>query len=176
MAAKTRKKAEDKEKTGNGYYGDVGQFRVMTVCDGPPDPVYLDSPKDVLKFWQEFVVPSSWYDPEKEQMVVVIVTTRNRLRGWNLVSVGCLNETTAHPREVLRPVIVYAGYGFLIVHNHPSGDPSPGVADREFTERIAKAAELLQLRMHDHVIIGHRGNYFSFLESGMMFKVPTTFS
>ena len=75
----------------------------------------------------------------------------------------------------LRPVIIGAAYGFLLVHNHPSGDPSPSRADRELTERIKKAAELMQLRFVDHVIVTDAAHLipgcapcFSFREAGLI--------
>lgn len=89
------------------------------------------------------------------------------------ISQGTVNQTTCHPRDVLRPVITNQAYGFVLVHNHPSGDPSPSLADDEMTKCIIKAAELMQVRFVDHIIIGQsldgRDPYYSYRESSDLF-------
>ena len=74
------------------------------------------------------------------------------------------------PRDILRPIILHSAYGFILAHNHPSGDPSPSKADRELTRRLRDAAANMQVRFVDHVIIGRpatgRQPWFSFRESG----------
>ena len=150
-------------------YSNLGQFRVLSVADQPPPPpLLLDAPDSVVEAWRTLVVPNPWFDPEKEHMVVFVLNTRLGLKGWNVVSVGTVNETTCHPREVLRPVLVAAGHGFVVVHNHPSGDPSPSSADREVTNRLRDAAALMQVRLIDHIIVGSNGRHFSFREAGMV--------
>lgn len=108
----------------------------------------------------------------QEQVLVVPVDTRLRHMGTSVVSMGTVNESSAHPREILRPVITRGAYGFILVHNHPSGDPSPSRADEAITRRVADAASLMQIRFIDHVIIGRpapgRSPYFSFREAGLL--------
>ncbi len=105
-----------------------------------------------------------------ESLRVVLVTSRLRHSATFEVSRGTVNETLAHPREILRPVITHAAHGFVLVHNHPSGDPAPSQADRELTARVRDAAQLLQVRFVDHVIIGRpaagREPWFSFRAAG----------
>lgn len=106
----------------------------------------------------------------QEELHVVLLDTRLHAMGTVSVSLGTVNETIAHPRDILRPVIVRAAYGFMLLHNHPSGDPSPSRADENLTRRIKDAAELLQVRFIDHIIIGRptptRPGWYSFRESG----------
>jgi len=108
----------------------------------------------------------------QEQVVVATLDTRLRLVGSTMVSLGTVNESSAHPREILRPVITRGAAGFIVVHNHPSGDPSPSRADEIVTRRIIEAADLMQIEFHDHVIIGKpspgRNAYFSFREAGII--------
>lgn len=89
------------------------------------------------------------------------------------ISQGTVNQTTCHPRDVLRPVITSQAYGFVLVHNHPSGDSSPSRADDQMTQRILTAAELMQVRFIDHIIIGQsidgKDPYYSYRESGNLF-------
>lgn len=107
-----------------------------------------------------------------ESLRVVLLDTRLRATRFVTISDGSLNETIAHPRDILQPAVLHRAYAFHLVHNHPSGDPSPSRADRELTRRIAGAADLLQVKLLDHVIIGspsdHHAPYFSFQEAGLL--------
>ena len=108
----------------------------------------------------------------KESLRVILLDTRYHLKRVEEVSVGSVNESIAHPRDVFRPAVVSSAYAVIVVHNHPSGDPSPSQADHSLTRRLAEAAELLQIKLLDHVIIGApaEGNpgYFSFKEAGVL--------
>ncbi len=108
----------------------------------------------------------------QEQVVVAVLDSRLRHMGTSVVSVGTVSQATAHPREILRPVITRGAYGFILIHNHPSGDPSPSRADEEITRSLVKAAALMQVRFLDHVIIGRpssgRLGYYSFREAGIV--------
>ncbi len=110
---------------------------------------------------------------DRERLYVLLVNTRHRLIRMERVSVGSLSESVAHPREILRPALIHSAFGFVLAHNHPSGDPSPSEADRRLTRRIHEAADLLQLRLLDHVIIGapapdRAAPYYSFKENGLL--------
>ncbi len=108
----------------------------------------------------------------KESLRVVLLDTRFHLIKLEEISLGSVNESIAHPREVFRPALVYSAYAIIVVHNHPSGDPSPSQADHSLTRRLREAAELLQIKLLDHVIIGApaegRAPYFSFKEVGVL--------
>lgn len=107
-----------------------------------------------------------------ETALVVTLNSRLGHTSTTTVSIGTVNETTAHPREILRPVITRNAYAFLLIHNHPSGDPTPSNADYRITERLAEAAGIMQIRMIDHMIIGSpsagRLPYFSFRAAGLI--------
>ncbi len=109
---------------------------------------------------------------EKESLRVLLLDTRYQLREIVQISLGSVNESIAHPREIFRPAIASSAYAVIVVHNHPSGDPSPSAADHSLTRRLAEAAELLQIKLLDHVIIGApaegRAAYFSFREAGVL--------
>lgn len=108
----------------------------------------------------------------RESLRVILLNTRFHLIRVEEVSLGSMNESIAHPREVFRPALVYAAYAVIVVHNHPSGDPSPSQADHSLTRRLREAAELLQIRLLDHLIIGSpaegRLPYFSFKEAAIL--------
>ena len=108
----------------------------------------------------------------KESLRVVLLDSKLRLLCVEQVSLGSLNECLAHPREILRPAVLHNAFAFILVHNHPSGDPSPSDADRRVTMRMAEAAKMLQINFFDHVILGspsaERAPYFSFREAGVI--------
>ena len=130
-----------------------------------------DTPLDTPELIHEFFAPQLRHLAQ-EQVVVAVLDTRLRHIGTTVVSVGTVSESNAHPREILRPVITRGAYGFILIHNHPSGDPSPSRADEIVTRRLVEAAALMQVKFLDHVIIGKpspgRAPYFSFREAGLV--------
>ena len=108
----------------------------------------------------------------KESLRVILLDTKYHLLRIEEVSLGSINESIAHPRDVFRPAIISSAYAVIVVHNHPSGDPSPSQSDHSLTRRLSEAAELLQIRLLDHIIIGApaegRAPYFSFKEAGVL--------
>jgi DNA repair protein RadC len=109
---------------------------------------------------------------DREWLRVVILNVKQQLIKVATVSQGSVNASLAHPREVFKPAIVLSAYSFILVHNHPSGDPSPSEADMRLTRRILEASRILQINLLDHVIIGAptpgRSSYFSFKEGGVI--------
>jgi DNA repair protein RadC len=107
-----------------------------------------------------------------ESLRVVLLDTRYRLIRVEKVSLGSVNESIAHPREVFRPALIASAYAVIVVHNHPSGDASPSQTDHSLTRRLAEAAELLQIKLLDHIVIGtptdRSPGYFSFKEAGVL--------
>jgi len=108
----------------------------------------------------------------KESLRVILRDTRYHLIRVEEVSVGSVNESIAHPRDVFRPAVIASAYAVIVVHNHPSGDSSPSQTDHSLTRRLAEAAELLQIKLLDHIIIGapseQSPGYFSFKETGVL--------
>lgn len=108
----------------------------------------------------------------KESLRVILLDTRYRLIRVEEISLGSINESIAHPRDVFRPAVIASAYAVVVVHNHPSGDASPSQTDHSLTRRLAEAAELLQIKFLDHIIIGAPGErspgYFSFKEAGVL--------
>jgi DNA repair protein RadC len=130
-----------------------------------------DTPLNSPELIHEFFAPQLRHLAQ-EQVVVAVVDARLRHIGTTVVSMGTVSETTAHPREILRPVITRGAHGFVLIHNHPSGDPSPSRADELVTRRLVEAATLMQVEFLDHVIIGKlspgRSAYYSFREAGIV--------
>jgi DNA repair protein RadC len=108
----------------------------------------------------------------QESLRVVLLNTRHRLMRLVNVSIGSVNESIADPREIFRPAVIHNAFAMILVHNHPSGDPSPSESDRRLTTRVRECADLLRVRLLDHVIIGRPAPdhppYFSFKEHGLL--------
>jgi len=100
---------------------------------------------------------------EKEHFAVLMLDTKNRPIKEEIVSIGTLNASIVHPREIFRSAIKEGANSVIIAHNHPSGDPKPSVADRKITEDLINAGDVLNIKVLDHVIIGKDG-YWSFNE------------
>jgi DNA repair protein RadC len=140
----------------------------LTTVRVMEDAHRCDDASEAARAWQKSVTTASWYDPMKEMLVAFLLDTRNHLSSMNLVSIGSVSETVAHPREILRPAILCSAQSIVIMHNHPSGNASPSEADRQFTRRLRDACEIFRITLMDHLIITERGEFFSFRESGML--------
>lgn len=108
----------------------------------------------------------------RESLRVILLDTRYHLIRVEQISLGSMNESIAHPREVFRPAFLSSAHAIIVVHNHPSGDPSPSQADHSLTRRLAEAAALMQIKLLDHIIIGAPADgrlpYYSFREAGIL--------
>ena len=102
-----------------------------------------------------------------EEFHVAVLDAQHRLERDVTVTRGILNSSLVHPREVFREAIAERAAAIILVHNHPSGDPTPSPDDRTVTEQLVAAGRLLDIPVHDHVIIG-RGRYASFAEAGLL--------
>jgi DNA repair protein RadC len=122
----------------------------------------IRSPRDVVA-----VFASRLEDLPVEEFHVAVLDAQHRLERDITVTRGILNSSLVHPREVFREAIAERAAAIILVHNHPSGDPSPSADDRNVTDQMVAAGRLLDIPVHDHVIIG-RGRYTSFAEAGLL--------
>ena len=120
----------------------------------------IGSPEDVHRHFH-----ARLRDAPTEQFHIVLLDARHRVLRSVLASQGTLTASLVHPREVFRPALREAAAALVLVHNHPSGDPSPSPEDREITRRLARAGSLLGIPILDHVIVADRG-YASLREQG----------
>ena len=146
----------------------VCSFRLGALCASRQAATKaLDSPQHIYDLFAAELMQM-----DREVICVALLDTRFRLLKQVRISVGALNEAIAHPREILKAVITHSAYGFVLVHNHPSGDPQPSDSDVRLTNRIRDAALVLQIRFLDHVIVGQaigdRDPYFSFKGAGLL--------
>ena len=111
-----------------------------------------------------------WHDMrmhQEERFMVVLLDTKNRVIKTETVTVGILDSSLIHPREVFRNAVKSNAASVILAHNHPSGDPAPSKEDERTTKRLCEAGELMGISVLDHVVIGERG-HFSFKEHNKM--------
>jgi len=104
---------------------------------------------------------------DREHFVVVSLTTKNRVISIETVSIGSLNSSLVHPREIFKNAIRLSAAAIILAHNHPSGDPNPSREDLEVTKRLVEAGKLIGIEVLDHIIIGVDA-YTSFKEQGLL--------
>jgi len=113
-----------------------------------------DSPMKAHAYWAEHVATTATFDPMKEHSVVLLLNTRRSVLAHHVVSVGTLDSCLVFGREVFRPAIVAAAAAIVLMHNHPSGDPTPSAADLQVTRKLVDAGKLLGIELVDHVVVG----------------------
>ena len=123
------------------------------------EKIHLSCPQDVA----DFLMPRLRY-AAKEQFVVILLNSKNKVIGTEVVSEGSLSSSVVHPREVYAPAMLHHAAAIMVAHNHPSGDPKPSFEDEEVTRMLSSSGKVLGIPMIDHMIIGD-GNYYSFLEN-----------
>ena len=151
----------------------VGMARAVTVhaalelghrlaAEAREDGAPVRSPRDVARLFAPRLE-----DCPVEEFHVAVLDAQHRLERDITVTRGILTSSLVHPREVFRQAIAERAAAVILVHNHPSGDPTPSADDRLVTEQLVAAGKLLDIPVHDHVIIG-RGRYTSFAEAGLL--------
>lgn len=143
-------------------------FEVAKRLSRPRERTPVNSPADAAQLVRE-----EMRDLDREEFRVVLLNTKNSLIRVAAVSRGSLNASIVEPREVFKDAIAASAAGMILVHNHPSGDPTPSSEDIAITKRLVKAGELLNINVHDHIIIGQPGvgrqqDYVSLKELGLM--------
>ncbi|HUR93613.1 MAG TPA: DNA repair protein RadC [Gemmatimonadales bacterium] len=129
----------------------VAAFELGARCAREERPTLLRirEPEDVVRLFQDRL-----RDLQVEEFHLLALDSQSQVVREVLVTRGLLNSSLVHPREVFRAAIAEAAAGIIVVHNHPSGDPSPSAEDRAVTQQLAAAGRLLDLPLYDHVIIG----------------------
>lgn len=128
------------------------------------DSVRIESPEDVVN-----LVGIEMAALEQEQLRAIIVDTKHRVIATRMVYQGSVNSASIRPAEVFREAIRFNGVAIVLVHNHPSGDPTPSSADVSVTMDLVKAGDLLDLKVLDHIIIG-QGRHTSLKRLGLGFQ------
>jgi len=127
-----------------------------------------------LKTGTRFTAPSQIYETfsflmkeTKEMFLTAHLDGKNRIICMDLVSIGSLNQSIVHPREVFKTALLSSAAAIILVHQHPTGDPYPSSEDIAITRRLKEAGDIMGIKILDHIIIGD-GEYLSFVERGLL--------
>jgi len=122
----------------------------------------IKDPEAVVK-----AIRASIKDKAKEHFKLILLNPRNKIIGISTISIGTLNASLVHPREVFKDAIMHSAASVVLAHNHPSGDPEPSEDDLTITKRLIEAGKILGIEVTDHVVISKSG-FFSFKEKGLI--------
>ncbi len=141
----------------------VAGFELARRFSARPDhrPV-LDCPARVLE-----AIPDEVRAGRKEHLLAFYLNARSQLLHRETVSIGTLQASLVHPREVFSPALAHSAAAVVVAHNHPSGDCNPSADDRDATRRLVRAGEILGVPLLDHIIVAGTG-FFSFRERGLL--------
>lgn len=123
----------------------------------------ITSPSDAEILCRNFLE-----DSDREKLIAISLDTKNQPTNINVVSIGSLNSSIVHPREVFKLAILSNANSIIISHNHPSGDPTPSREDINITKRLKECGELIGINLIDHIIIGDEGSFTSLKEKGII--------
>lgn len=104
---------------------------------------------------------------DREHFVTLLLNTKNGVLAVETVSVGTLNSSSVHPRELFKVAVAHSAAAVIVAHNHPSGDPTPSRQDIDLTKRLVQAGELMGVPVLDHIIVGS-GRWVSLKADGML--------
>ena len=122
----------------------------------------IHGPEDVYKIIEPYTKGT-----DKERVTELILNTKNEIIKTVVISIGSLNTSIVHPREVFKPAIEQSACSIILCHNHPSGDPTPSKEDITVTKRIKETGDIIGIDLRDHVIIGD-GRYISMRDEGYL--------
>jgi DNA repair protein RadC len=133
------------------------EWKVVALRECPtPDRLQMcDTPDKAAEYWRMHVATSPHFNPECECFVVILLNTRRRVKGHQLVSIGTLDSLLVSARETFRCAVVASAAAIVLAHNHPSGEPQPSDADIRVTRDLIRAGQILKIEVLDHVIVGN---------------------
>ncbi|MEX2374812.1 MAG: DNA repair protein RadC [Dehalococcoidia bacterium] len=140
-------------------------YQVKLVRDGSQiaERKKVDSPATAAQVLEQYLDGA-----DREHFVVLLLDTQNQIIGIHTVTVGTLDASLIHPREVFKPAILANAASVILAHNHPSGDPTPSAEDRSVTRLLTEAGVTIGIEVLDHVVVGDLHRYHSFKEAGTM--------
>jgi DNA repair protein RadC len=122
----------------------------------------IKDPETVVK-----AIRASIKDKAKEHFKLILLNPRNKIIGISTISIGILNASLVHPREVFKDAIMHTAASVVLAHNHPSGDPEPSEDDLKITKKLVDSGKILGIEVLDHIVIG-KNNFCSFKERGLI--------
>ena len=134
----------------------------MVAEDAAPN-IVCTSPEEVARFCKDVLC---LHESPQELVYVFYLNTKGGFVGYELVAKGGISDALVYPRDIFRGAIVLNAASIIMVHSHPSGNPTPSQIDVDLTRRLSECGDLLGIRLLDHIIIGE--SYFSFRQEGRL--------
>lgn len=133
------------------------EYKVAALrdCPVPESLLVCETPDHAAAYWRLHIQTHPYFNPECECFVVLLLNTRKRVKGHQLITIGLMDTLLVHPREVFRTAIVGCASAIVLMHNHPSGDATPSEADIKVTRDLIRAGQLLKIDVVDHVVMGN---------------------
>ena len=122
--------------------------------------IKLNRPENIYEFFKNKLIHL-----KQENLIAVFLDNKNKLIAYKTIFIGTINMSISHPREIIKEAIKNSCVYIVLVHNHPSGDPTPSVADLKFTNQVYKTGKIIGIPLLDHLIIGNN-KYYSFYDNG----------
>jgi DNA repair protein RadC len=150
-------------------YSNPIEFKIVALreCPLPAELAICDQPALAVEYWKAFIEPSAYFNPECECFIALHLNIQRRIKAHQMISIGTLDSIHSHPREVFRGAVVGSAHSIILLHNHPSGDPTPSDCDIRTTRDLVRAGQLLKIDVVDHIIIG-RTAHSSLRELGFL--------
>ncbi len=142
----------------------IPRWKTALVREGaiPVEWKQIRSPSDVFNAVRDYLA-----DADREYFLTLMLSSKNNITGVNVASIGTLNSSLVHPREVFKAAILANAAAVVLIHNHPSGIPDPSNEDLEITRRLVEASKIIGIEVLDHLIIGD-GCWASLKEKGIL--------
>src|SRR5207244_11695235 len=133
------------------------EYKIVALRECPlPEHMHLcETPENAADYWRLTIATNPYFNPECECFAILMLNTRRRVKGHQLITIGSLDTILVHPREVFRGAVIAAAAAIVIMHNHPSGEATPSEADIKVTRDLIRAGQLLKIEVLDHVIVGN---------------------
>ena len=133
------------------------EYKVVPLRECPtPETLQLcDTPDKAAQYWRLHLPNNPYFNPDCECFTVLLLNTRRRVKGHQIVSFGTQDTLLVHPLPVFRLAVITSAAAVILMHNHPSGEPTPSEADIKVTRDLIRAGQLLKIEVLDHVIIGN---------------------
>jgi DNA repair protein RadC len=147
------------------------EYKIVPLRECPtPDTLQLcDTPDNAAAYWRLHLPRNPYFNAECECFTVLLLNTRRRVKAHHIVSFGTHDTILVHPLTVFRLAVITSAAAVVLMHNHPSGDPTPSEADIKVTRDLIRAGQLLKIEVLDHVIMGNP-NRASLRELGYFYQ------
>ena len=141
------------------------RLRTVSLKLNEPPAAAVSSPEQALAFLLPLYAD---LDEDREHLVLLALDTQNRVRGYKVVATGGQAASVVDPKTLFRDALLLGAASIIVAHNHPSGDPTPSSEDLRLTRQLVDGGKVLDLRVHDHIVLGHGDRFVSLADHGEM--------